>query len=338
MDVIEQTIEPVRIGEGRLVTARSFLIDRIVPQCETVLLPELTLRPGTLRLESGAVRLVPRKKRRLSAFLPKPDQRVPEGRWAFDMRRDDPENWAHFLNDHLPLFFHASETTGRDPRTALLLLPSDVPSYIARVAAVFGLEVWATDAVVEGEGIDWELTPGIANRTARVGWARLAYPRSVMDDLMARPASSDLPKKIFVTRNKRRAVSNQDEIEALLAVRGFVPILPEALPPEDQFRLYLNADEVVAVSGASLAPLLYTLPPGQGPSRLIELQPCGHMSSVYREMTELVGSRWGGVRGRIRPEYIRPAYAFDRPFRKFSQDAFEVDPESLALIFDMTGG
>ena len=338
MCVTEQRIEPKQICEGRLVTARSFLIDRIFPQCETVILPEITLLSGTLRLESGPVRLTPQKKRRLSKFLPSADRQVPEGRWAFDMRRNNPENWAHFLNDHLPLFFHAADVTGRDPLKALLLLPSDVPAYISDVAAMFGLEVWATDAVVEGEGVDCSLTPEISNRSARVDWARLAFPRAVLDGLLAAPGSADLPKKAFITRKKQRALSNQPEIEAYLAARGFVAIRPETLSPADQFRLFLNAEEIVAVSGAALAPLLYTEPPARGPSRVIELQPCGHMSSVYREVATLVGSRWGGVRGRLRPEYIGPAYAFDTPFRKFSQDAFEVDPVSLEMVFDMTAG
>ena len=95
---------------------------------------------------------------------------------------------------------------------------------------------------------------------------------------------------------------------------------------------------MVAVSGAALAPLLYTQPPERGPHQLVELQPCGHMSSVYREMTYLVGSKWMGVRGRIKPEYIRPAYEFGSIFDKFSQDNFEVDPVSIDRAFERLGG
>ena len=112
-----------------------------------------------------------------------------------------------------------------------------------------------------------------------------------------------------------------------------MPILPESLPVEDQFRLFFAAREMVSLSGACLAPLLYMTAPERGPERLIELQPCGHMSTVYREMAHLVGAHFVGVRGRIKPEYVKPAYQFDTLFRKFSQDNFHVDPEALEIAF-----
>lgn len=337
MGVTEQMIEPRQVPEARLVTAKSFLIDRIEPQCEVVCLPGITLRAGTLRLESGRVRLVPKKRRRLSALIPPSDEKVPKGAWAFDMRQEDPANWAHFLNDHLPLFFHAAHITGRDPEAALLLLPSDIPDYIPGAAAMFGLTCRATDAVVEGEGVAVDLTPFIANRTVRNEWVAHEYPQAVLEHILAEPPSTDLPKKVFLTRRDRRALSNQAEIETYLAGRGYRPVLPEALPVADQFRLFLGAEEMVAVSGASLAPLLYTRAGARGPARVIELQPCGHMSSVYREMAHQVGTRFAGVRGRIKPEYVKPAYDFATPFRKFSQDNFHVDPDSLEKAFGILG-
>lgn len=327
--VSELEIRPQSVPEMRLITAKSYLIDRIMPQCETVILPARSLPAGRLCLSEGDVRFEPKKRRRLSAIVPQRTERVPEGRWAFEMRLEDPENWAHFLNDHLPLFFHVTHVTGRDPETALLLLPSDAPGYLARVAKVFGLECWETDAPVEGEGVAAELTPYISNRTERHEWTHLPFPQEVMEGLLDGTPSVELPEKVFLTRQKQRALSNHDQVEAFLAERGFKPVLPEALPPEDQFRLFLQAKDMVAASGAGLAPLLYTTPPRRGPERLIELQPCGHMSTVYREMAHLVGCRFVGVRGRIKPEYVKPAYDFDTLFRKFSQDSYHVDLESL---------
>ena len=52
-DVTELEIEPQTIPEMRLVTAKSFLIDRITPQCEIVLLPERRLWEGCLQVTSG---------------------------------------------------------------------------------------------------------------------------------------------------------------------------------------------------------------------------------------------------------------------------------------------
>ena len=328
-DLAEWVIGPQSVPEMRLVTAKSFFIDRIEPQCEDVILPARELPTGKIRLKEGQVRLEPKKRRRLATILPKITKRVPEGRWAFDMRLEDPENWAHFLNDHLPLFFHVAHGTERDPKTALLLLPSDVPEYIPRVARVFGLECWATDAPVVGEGVDVAVTPYISNRTDRHEWARLQYPQAIMDRLISEPASVELPEKVFLTRTKQRGPSNNSEVEAFLKTRGFQTVLPESLPPEDQFRLFLKAKEIVAITGAGLAPLLYTLPPERGPTRLIEVLPCFHMSTVYREMAHLVGLHYVGVRGRIRPEYVELAYDFDKSLQVFDEDSFHVDIASL---------
>ena len=59
------------------------------------------------------------------------------------------------------------------------------------------------------------------------------------------------------------------------------------------------------------------------------------MTDVYRGMSQQVGCAWIGVRGRIKPEYIRPAYVLDTPFTRYSLDNFEVDPASLDLALDM---
>lgn len=333
MSATELEIRPRQVPGAKLVTAKSYLIDRIIPSCETVLLPELTLRSGRMTIESGEVRLHPQKRRRLSRLVRKADETVPPGRWAFDMRRENPENWAHFLNDHLPIFFKAADVAGRDPAKALLLLPSDVPEYIPKAAAVFGLTCRATDAMVEGDGISLELDPFISNRTDRHEWVRLPYPRSVLERIFAAKPIAGTPEKVFLIRMGQRALSNHSEVEAWLSARGFVPVLPESLPAEEQLRLFLNAREMVSLSGACLAPLLFTQAPERGPERLIELQPCGHMSSVYREMAHMVGTHFVGVRGRIKPEYVRPAYDFRTPFLKFSQDDFHVDTDSLDLAF-----
>ena len=86
--------------------------------------------------------------------------------------------------------------------------------------------------------------------------------------------------------------------------------------------------------GAGLAPLLYCAP-GTGPRLLVEILSCGHMTNVYRALAAEAGCRWIGVRGRIKPEYVAPAYRFDEAFRAFSLDNFELDPASLDLAFEM---
>ena len=53
------------------------------------------------------------------------------------------------------------------------------------------------------------------------------------------------------------------------------------------------------------------------------------MTDFFRLMAQQVGVPWIGVRGRLKPGYVAPAYQEHRVFKQFSLDNFEVDPVSL---------
>ncbi len=338
----EQVILSRTIPAGTLVTARSFLIDRIKPDCEVIALPEKVMKPGTLSWTKGPVEASPPKrlgKKGLRALIGNGNgngsKAVPEDRWLIDMRPNSPANWAHFLNNHLPLFFAIADAADLDPAKAVAILPSDIPGYILKAAAFFGIETLLSDGTVKGHGVTYDITPWTALRTARADWLRLPAPQAALAAARREPSETVLPKKVFLTRKSTRTLSNEAEIAAMLAERGYEMVLPETLSPADQFRLFLNAEAIVAIHGAGLAPLLYCSP-GQGPKNFIELLPCGHMTDVYRVVAAEVGAAWIGVRGRIKPEYVAPAYEIDKPaYVTHSLDAFEVDPVSLERAFDL---
>ena len=115
---------------------------------------------------------------------------------------------------------------------------------------------------------------------------------------------------------------------------GYVTVYPEDLSVEDQFQLFNTAEQIVAVHGAGLGPLLYRHP--NSPLRhLVEILPCGHMTDFFRLMAQQVGVPWTGVRGRLKPEYVAPAYQMQNFFKQYSLDNFEVDPESLERALAM---
>ena len=321
-------IEGIEVGAGELFTARSFFFDRIVPACEHVLLPPVTVPGGTVEIRDGDITAAAPAASRLRKFVPQVGQTVPEGRWFIDMRVHEPRNWAHFLNDYLPLFFRICEMTKRDPARACLVLPKASPSFLKGAADLFGLEVMLTAGAVSGDGVIFRSTPWICLRAARTEWARLPVPKSAI--AAALKGAPPGPRKLFLARRDTRKISNMAEIEPFLQKKGFQTVYPETLPPADQMRLFHDAEEVVAVHGAGLAPMIYA-PPGK---RLIEILPCGHMTNVFRVMAARVGWDWIGVRGRIKPEYVKPAYDLDSSFKAFSLDAFEVDPVSLDMAFD----
>lgn len=328
-ETIEQALPGRRIPAGWLVTARSHFIDRYRAECEIVALPARSAEGGPLRVESGAIVARPPEKR---FRLPPRRVAAPPDRWIVDLRRHTPSNWSHFLDNHLPLFFELARLTGRPVERALALLPTDIPAYIRDAAAVFGLETWTTDDIVSGDGVavgDWSFIRG-----ARSIWAASAEPQRRLARALAAAAPASLPRRIFLSRRDSRLAGNADEIEARLAARGFETVFPETLPVIEQFRLFRGAEEIVAIHGAGIAPLIYCRP-GEGPRRLLEILPAGLMSDAFREMAGHAGCAWVGVRGRIKPEYVAPAYDLDTPMRQFSFDDFVIDPASVDLAFDM---
>jgi capsular polysaccharide biosynthesis protein len=247
----------------------------------------------------------------------------------FDARRRTPGNWAHFLNNHLPILFRLCDHEGLDPSSMLVVTPADTPDYIAEAAALFGIGIERIDAPVEGQVLEYEVEPWTGLRAARAEWVRSAAVRDLLAlRLAAAPPPADpLPRRVFLSRNDTRRISNEAEIETLLARHGFRTVYPEQLSAADQFRLFEQAEIMVAIHGAGLAPLLYR--PEGGLQQLVEILPCGHMTDVYRVMAEQVGCRWIGVRGRIKPAYVKAAYDLEARFNAFSLDSFEVDPVSL---------
>lgn len=319
-----------RIPGGHLITARSHLVDRYRTECAQIWLPPREAETGQYTIEAGILAAKPPASRMPTLLAQKP----PKGTWFFDMRHQDPENFAHFLNNHLPTFFIAAEVAERDWRTARLLLPPKTPEYILQIAALFGLETVLTRKTVKGEGVTFSATPWTALRSERAAWVALPAPQAALKGALAASEAAPLPRKVFLSRKSTRALENAAEIENWLTDRGFETVIPEELPVIDQMRLFREADQIVAIHGAALAPLLYCTPEAR-PDRLIEILPVGHMTDVYREMAHLVGCDWIGVQGRMKPGYVQGLYDLDTPFTKHSLDSFEVDPASLELAFEM---
>ncbi|MEE4211626.1 MAG: glycosyltransferase 61 family protein [Parvularcula sp.] len=253
------------------------------------------------------------------------------------MRRNTPQNWAHFLNNHMPIAFHLAEQHDIDPGRIQAILPSNSPTYILAASELFDLEVVKTDAPVEGMLLSFDVTPWRAMRSVRHSWVQTKWPHEKILEVLQGKSDCSFPKRPFLSRRDTRRISNGDEVERVLHARGFETVYAEDLSVADQFRMILQAEEIVAIHGAALAPLLYA---GGGnvpsPRRIIELMPCGHMTEVYRVIATQAGSAWIGVQGRMKPSYIRPSYGVGRRFSRFSLDDFEIDPESLEIAFQMT--
>lgn len=333
----EIVLPPWRAEPAWLWTARSYMIDRFVPDCEIVALPAKEVAGGVLRFRRSKAALPPlRPKGRLAQararLRPSGPHRVAD-RVLFDLRHHDPQNWAHFLNNHLPIVFRLCEETGVSWNEALLVTPEAMPSYLRGAATFFGFELLPTDGAVEGEAVTFEMTPWTAIRAVRAEWVRAPAVARAVASRVGEGEGGALPRRPFLARRDTRVIVNMDAVEGLLAPRGYVTIYAEDLSPADQMRLFREAEAMVAVHGAGLAPLLYVPPEGRL-RQLVEILPVGHMTDVYRVMAGQVGIGWVGVRGRLKPAYIEPAYRLGRRFDAFSLDGFEVDVVALERALD----
>ncbi len=331
------TIPPCPIPAATVVGARTYLVDRIVPECEILTLPARGHGGGTLSYGRAPLESLPQ---------PAPSGRLkrlkPRGTLAlsdtavFDLRRNAPENWAHFLTNHLPLVFHVSAELGLEPEALHLVTPAATPRYILDAAEFFGLRLTASDAQLAGAGVAYNMDPWTTVRATRADWVAAPAARAAFARGRAAQPSGPLPRRAYLSRKSARALENEDEICALLAQRGFERVFAETLSAADQIALFQEAEAIVAIHGAALGPLLWRQP--ESPlAQLVELMPCGHMTDYYRGMCAQLGVGWIGVRGRLKPEYVTPAYDFNAPFKAFSQDDFEVDPASLTHALDLAG-
>ena len=327
----EQSLPERRVEGGTLILPRSHLIDRYRAECLHVTLAPRIADGGTLTIRTGEIETYAPPRHWLRGTPPR--ERVPEGRWVVDMRDHAPENFSHFLNDHLPLFFHLSETAGLDWDSAILLVRPDPPAHLQGLAALFGLELWPTHATVEGPGVAYELSSWVPLRAYRTNWAHGAKPQAALARAMATD-DRPLPRKPFLSRRGSRTLENAAEVEAVLTARGFETVYAEDYPIPVQMRLWREADAIVAIHGAGIAPMMYCTE-GHRPDYLVELMPVGLMSDMFREITHQAGARWIGVQGRFRPDYVTDLYDLETDFTKYAFDDFHMDPAAIELALDL---
>lgn len=325
-------VEPSVCRPHWMLGAATMLMDRMMPVIEEIRLPRDVTPGGTITITHGDLDGgLPTTRHGLRALRHRfRDDRPPEGLAGpiVDMRFQAPENFSHALLNHVPLCALVRETIGPD---FTAVLPALVPGFIKRAFALCGISVVATDHAVRGDAcrvqVDgFECMINEAGRWVRgiAAGIHAAAPRD----------AAPLPSKVLLARRGTRAIANQVEIEAMLHPLGYTTLYPEDLSVPDQFRLFDEAADMIAVHGAGLAPLVYRND-ARAPLKLIEIFPAAHMANLYRVASDRMGGRYVAVRGRITREDAAGAYAVGRPYVANSLKNFEVDPASLHMALDM---
>jgi hypothetical protein len=327
-------IEPFSSSEQRLFTAKSYLIDRIEADVEQILLPPASTRSGrieysfpnsdTTRASNSA-----NKKEKLNAeFRNRFKPITIDSPLLIDLRVRWPDNWAHALNNHLPLALYLRDQVNPSQRGDVsVLFDCSIPSYVTNLFELFGFRAKKSSGRVTAAFIDFKVEPWICLRSIAYKWLREYFHDTGLKNRIFSEIE-EMPKKVYLARRKTRFVRNQEQLTGFLSSLGFVTVYPEDLSIQKQLKLFADARQVVAVHGASIGPLLYR-DQNSPQLKFVEILSPAHMTNYYRIMSDQVGALWSGVRGRIEPKHLKYAYKENQAFTKYSLSSFHVDIESL---------
>jgi hypothetical protein len=333
------TFASLTIPGAWIVGPRSYLVDRILADVEQIWLGEVATGGGAWTIERGTFRFVaPAPPDRLRRFAKrvKPEPPVQADGPFLDLRDGNPGNWAHFLNNHMALVALIGRETDLDWRDLTMLLPARPSGWQEKLVGLLGLKCIFTDQTVEGAGVrvqipDWNSIRG--ERGALLRDPAISPVAAALADGRIAPQDG-APRKLFVARRGTRALVNQPEIEALLHPQGFATVYPEDLSVDQEIRYFIDAEEIVAIHGAGLAPLIYRTP-GAPASTLLEILPVGHITNFYRAMIADLNGRWVGARGHIEADQVAEIYNLDQPYLKHSLRDFRIDPRSVEVALDL---
>jgi hypothetical protein len=327
---VELQIEPYRYSASWLIGASTHAIDRFIPDVERIFQPEGQHIGGTItfRLDPLASLIhAPRgswRRRMVNRVRHLPPTDLGET-ICFDVRENGYFNWSHQVNYFLTL---ALAARSRIEQGVTIILPKRLPAIASALYQKFGFDVISTDGPVRGRNYFWSVTH---TQVVHSGRQQLIAPFMAKfgQNLVPR---LDLPPRIFLSRRGTRSLLNEGEIETLLSARGFIKVYAEDLTLDEQFAMWRQATDVVAIHGAGMAPMQYR--PHDAPAlRLVELAPVGLMTRWFGLMCEQVGGKYIAVRARILPQYVEALYN-PAPFLKNCDDNFAIDPRSLEVALE----
>lgn len=186
-------------------------------------------------------------------------------------------NYAHWLLDYLPLLSHLRSA----PPGVKILVNSDLRPFQAQALALLGISAQRLVKLEYPRAYSIpRLHLPLVNSAAgypedvRLAPELLAWLRAAVLPAAAPPnrrGGTPTPRRVFISRKQdapaRRRLVNEDEIEAVAARWGFVPVVAQSLSFTDQVRLFAAAEAVCGPHGAGMANMAFA----PADSLLIEL-------------------------------------------------------------------
>lgn len=121
------------------------------------------------------------------------------------------------------------------------------------------------------------------------------YRRRILDHV-AGSAGSDLPRRVYLTRNaQHRQLGNESKVIATLEKRGFVAVDPVTLSFSDQVRLFRDAEAITGAGGAAFTNLLFC---ESQPFVAISVARHNVDFPLFANLLDIAGGRFSHVPGR----------------------------------------
>lgn len=320
-----EVLSAYRCSSHWLFGGESRLVDRAKPGVEAIWLPPAETTPGSISisLSSAPIRSKPYRRgawltRRWKALSYRDGVlHLADTDIFIDLRRNTPENWAHVFTNHMPIALLLGKfLKGQTEKRPIIVLPAAISQRIVRLFNVIGFRVISTNLSVHGFECSFDVTPWIAIRGERANIVRTHVDATLASSLATKDAC--LGHKVFISRKDTRRISNEGEVEDYLSKFGYKKVYLEDHSLETQISTVCFADEIVAVHGAALGPLILRPVFNNGSYRLIEIFSPAHVTDVFRILAHQSGGAWSGVRGNPWPELLRPRANFRNNIRDFN--------------------
>lgn len=135
------------------------------------------------------------------------------------------------------------------------------------------------------------LVPSMPCQTNPSRWVCDFLRKSMLPLAPAQPKR----ERLFVSRapGAKRRLTNESEVEALLAARGFRKVYLETCTLAEQIGLFAHAEAIVAAHGASMANLVFCLPQ----TKVIEIFEPEYVNPCYWGVAQQVGLDYGYLLG-----------------------------------------
>jgi capsular polysaccharide biosynthesis protein len=337
-----EEIRPYTTERNWLFAPKTYLLDSWEPLLEEIYLPVAITKLGSIEIDINRNMRTAKAENtsritKLKRILPISHKKIQinEQTPILDLRTKNPENIAHAMTNHLPVALYIRNLIKCNGLPELLLVfPLSLPEKIHKLFLNLGFDVLLTNDDVFGNVIRYVFEPWISIRSIRHEIIRKEFLNSNFSKKIL-SIGKNKPKNIFLSRRDSRRLINESGVENLLKCKGFTKVYLEEFDIFEQIAIVALAENIVAIHGAALAPILFRAAFNLSPIKLIEIFSPGHLTNVYRVICHQVGGKWCGIRGKLSPSITKHAYFLPKEisrmdfFWKFGHKDFEIDLDSL---------